>query len=151
MSTVFVVTLVLHIMFGIVGTILSYASVLTLLKSEVRRKKFFIFSFSAWVGYMISWLSGGYYYWFYYGSKVKPVILEGDYAWAHKVVMEAKEHVFLILPIASLVLALIAWSSTNRINTEPAFKSAAIYLATAIMVLATFVALSGILITGGAQ
>jgi hypothetical protein len=100
---------------------------------------------------MSSWISGGYYYWFYYGDKVKPVIKAGEYVWAHTIVMEAKEHIFLILPIASFVLALIAWSSTDRLNTDIGLKGAVTYFAATITVLAVVMALSGILITGGAR
>ena len=64
----------------------------------------FIGALSLWV----SWIVGGYYYVVYYGSNVKPVIKEGPLPWAHLVVTETKEHVFLFLPfLAILVLGLI--------------------------------------------
>ena len=51
-----------------------------------------------------SWLFGGYYYVVYYGSQVKPIIKSGLAPWAHLIVMEAKEHIFLfILPLAITV------------------------------------------------
>ena len=52
------------------------------------------------------WIGGGYNYLTSYGSQVKPVILAGPYPWAHEIVMEAKEHVFVFLPIIALALSI---------------------------------------------
>ena len=52
------------------------------------------------------WIAGGYNYLTAYGSEVKPVILAGPQPWAHKVVMEAKEHVFIFLPIIVFALSI---------------------------------------------
>ncbi|MEK7524615.1 MAG: hypothetical protein AAB588_06345 [Patescibacteria group bacterium] len=52
-----------------------------------------------------SWLAGGYYYVIYYGTLVKPIIKSGLAPWAHNIIMETKEHVFLfIIPLAVMVL-----------------------------------------------
>lgn len=69
---------------------------------------------AAWVGLVglaVSWVFGGYYYVKYYGTLVKPTILEGSAPWAHLVAMEAKEHIFLFLiPIACLILCSVMLS-----------------------------------------
>jgi hypothetical protein len=52
------------------------------------------------------WIAGGYNYLTVYGSQVKPVILTGLYPWAHEIVMEAKEHIFVFLPIIVLALSI---------------------------------------------
>lgn len=53
------------------------------------------------LGFVLSWLTGGYYYVKYYGPLVKPIIKQGVSPWAHAVVMEAKEHIFLfVIPMA---------------------------------------------------
>ena len=52
------------------------------------------------------WLAGGYNYLTTYGSQVKPVILEGPYPWAHEIIMEGKEHVFVFLPIIALAVSI---------------------------------------------
>lgn len=59
------------------------------------------------------WLAGGYNYLTTYGSQVKPVILAGSYPWAHEIIMEAKEHVFVFLPIIALAIS-ITLSVLNR-------------------------------------
>lgn len=59
------------------------------------------------LGYLISWMAGGYYYVHYYGSLVKPVIKAGSAAWAHQISMETKEHIFLFtLPLAVTIFCL---------------------------------------------
>lgn len=50
------------------------------------------------------WVAGVYYYLTVYGSQVKPAIISGIQSWAHGVVMETKENVFLFLPVISLAL-----------------------------------------------
>ncbi len=151
MSTLFATTLALHVVAGLVGIILTYMTLLTLLKKEVVVKSFKRNSLIAWVSYMISWFTGGYYYWFYYGPTVKPVIKAGDFAWAHSIVMEAKEHVFLLLPALTFVIFLIAWSSAQTLNTDARLKSAVVYLVAVTCVIAVLVALSGVIISGGAR
>ena len=52
-------------------------------------------------GYILTWIIGGYYYVQFYGPLVKPIIKAGNAAWAHSIVMETKEHIFLFaIPIA---------------------------------------------------
>lgn len=59
------------------------------------------------IGYGMTWLIGGYYYVKFYGPLVKPIIKAGDAPWAHAVVMETKEHIFLFaVPLAITVLLL---------------------------------------------
>jgi hypothetical protein len=52
------------------------------------------------------WIVGGYNYLTAYGSQVRPVILTGPRPWAHEVVMEAKEHIFVFLPIIAFALSI---------------------------------------------
>ena len=51
------------------------------------------------------WMAGGYNYLTVYGSQVKPVILTGPQPWVHEIVMEAKEHIFVFLPIITFALS----------------------------------------------
>jgi len=55
--------------------------------------------------FIASWIAGGYYYVTYYGTLVKPVIKSGLAPWAHDIIMETKEHIFLfVIPLAITVL-----------------------------------------------
>src|SRR3989344_3382411 len=57
--------------------------------------------------FVASWIAGGYYYVIYYGTLVKPVIKSGLAPWAHNIVMETKEHIFLfVIPLAMTVLCI---------------------------------------------
>jgi len=52
------------------------------------------------------WIAGGYNYRTAYGAAVRPVILAGPTPWAHIIVMEAKEHIFVFLPIIAIALSI---------------------------------------------
>ena len=95
----------LHLAFAIVG-IDAFLWLLGEIKNDSWRKARLYWS--AVVGafsFVLSWLSGGYYYVKYYGGLVKPVIQGGLAPWAHNIIMETKEHVFLfIIPLAFTAL-----------------------------------------------
>lgn len=59
------------------------------------------------IGFLGSWIAGGYYYVTTYGPLVKPIIKAGSAPWAHTIAMEAKEHMFLfVIPLAITALLL---------------------------------------------
>lgn len=151
MTTLFSTLLVTHVIAGLIGAVGSYAVVLFLLRKEVPIKKLKYAAVVAYVSYFTSWLSGGYYYWFHYGANVKPIIKAGEYAWAHSVVMEAKEHVFFLLPTLTFVIAIIVFYASERLTTDSTFKSQVTFLAVVTLVIAIAITLSGVLISGGAQ
>lgn len=151
MTTLFAATLVLHVVLGLVGVIASFMTTYGLIKSEPKIPFIKKASITAFLAYVLSWLSAGYYYWFYYGANVKPVILEGSYPWAHLVFMEAKEHVFLFLPFATLALAVLIILAGDRLASDGALRKQSALLSLMITILAIIVTLSGVLITGGAR
>lgn len=151
MSSLFAFLLATHVFAGVIGVIATFLVVLTLLKSTPNIKKLRVTSFLATLSYFISWFSGGYYYWKYYGDNVKPIIKDGDYAWAHSIVMEAKEHVFLLLPVMALVIMSFAYFSSGRLLSDSEFKSSVTFFSIVALVLAVLITLSGMIITGGAQ
>lgn len=151
MSTLFAVTLSLHVIAGIVGVMASYAVVLFLLKKELPLRSLRISSMLAFLSYMLSWFSGGYYYVLYYGGTVKPTIVNGPYPWAHLVIMEAKEHIFIMLPFATLAVAAIVFFAGPRLQTDTALKGGTLVLAIVVSIIATAITLAGIVISGGAR
>jgi hypothetical protein len=52
------------------------------------------------------WIIGGYHYLTTYRENVRAIILSGSQPWAHEVIMETKEHIFLFLPVVAILLAL---------------------------------------------
>ena len=95
----------LHLAFAIVG-IDAFLWLLGEIKNDSWRKARLYWSAVVGVfSFVLSWLSGGYYYVKYYGGLVKPVIQGGLAPWAHNIIMETKEHVFLfIIPLAFTAL-----------------------------------------------
>lgn len=151
MSSLFALALSTHIIAGVIGVIVLFVVVLTLLSKSVNIKKLQITASLAALSFYLSWFSGGYYYWKYYGDNVKPVIKDGDFPWAHLVVMEAKEHIFLLLPVMSLLLVGFAFFSKARLLTDESFKKSVAFFALSMLVLAVLITLAGIVISGGAQ
>ena len=71
----------------------------------VKRFRLRVVAFIGLIGFLLSWIIGGYYYVTYYGPLVKPIINAGAAPWAHAVAMETKEHVFLfVIPMALTAL-----------------------------------------------
>lgn len=89
------------------------------------------------------WFAGGYYYLTVYASQLKPIIVGGTQPWAHRVVMETKEHVFLFLPVVTLTLLLmLVWLGKDQLLFEDSkARNAVIALAVfaLAMVMVTFV------------
>ena len=94
-----------------------------------------------------SWLAGGYYYLNYYGDNVKPLIKEGPNPWAHLIFTETKEHIFLFIPLLSiLVLGLIY--KNNLLKNNSARKSIIIISALIVLLGLTMAAMGYIISTG---
>lgn len=95
----------LHLGFAIVG-IDAFLLLAWKLKSGTDSRKSMIAA--ALVGtasFIASWIAGGYYYVIYYGALVRPIIKSGLAPWAHNIIMETKEHIFLfVVPLAMTVL-----------------------------------------------
>jgi len=76
----------------------------------------------------VHWLLSGVYYVIYYGPEVKPIIKAGPWPWAHSLVMESKEHVFLFLPLLALLLLFMVWKYSDELkeNREIRFSILAV-------------------------
>lgn len=96
-----------------------------------------------------AWIAGGFYYVAEYGAAVKPIIKAGPLPWAHTVITETKEHVFLFLPF----LAVVVWGLLRRFQNELLenrdLRVAVVLLAGLIVLLAFAMAGMGFLISSG--
>lgn len=96
-----------------------------------------------------AWLAGGFYYVEIYGDAVKPLIKEGPMPWAHNIVMETKEHVFIFLPF----LGLLAYGLLQRLGDampgDPVARRAAKYSLGLLAVMTGGMALFGFLVSSG--
>ncbi|OEU41219.1 hypothetical protein BGV40_16170 [Methanosarcina sp. Ant1] len=98
------------------------------------------------------WIAGGYNYLTVYGSQVKPVILAGPHPWAHAIVMEAKEHIFVFLPLIALTLS-ITLSVLNRDTFlhDPKFRRALTMIACLALFMVLLMFLMGAIISNAGQ
>ena len=92
---------------AIAGAALIWVIVETRHRDQLRLGRARLAAWTAVVGIVAAWLLGGLQYLAVYGSQLKPVIIEGDWPWAHRILMEAKEHLFLFLPVLAATAALL--------------------------------------------
>lgn len=151
MNTVLQYNLSAHIIFGLLGIIAFYAVWMGLLKQKLSLRFLRYFSLVGFVSFLISWFTGGYYYVTYYGKAVRPIIKAGQYPWAHSVIMETKEHVFLFLPFLAAVAFLTFWLLGERIGQETKIKRALTSLTGLIAVLGIAITLAGVIISGAVR
>lgn len=151
MSLIFKIALASHVLLGIVGVIALYAIWMGLLKKDMPLVFLKRISLVGFLSIIMSWFAGGYYYVFYYGGIVKPVIKEGAYPWAHLIFTETKEHIFLVLPFVSLVLVLLFWCIGDKLKNDQLLKKSAMWFVGAATLIGVFVTIAGIVISGGVQ
>ncbi len=140
----------LHAILGEVGALAFLWVLVELLnpnESRLRRARF-----AALLGVLFlvgSWIVGGFYYVTEYGAAVKPIIKSGPTPWAHSVITETKEHIFLFLPF----LAIAAWGLLHRFQNEfmqnPKLRIAVVLISALIVLLAFAIAGMGFVISSG--
>ena len=136
----------LHLGFGIIG-IDAFLWLLGKLKGDGGSQKSMVITAAIGVAaFIASWLAGGYYYVVYYGTLVKPAIKSGVAPWAHNIIMETKEHIFLfIIPLAMTVLfiTLLEREDMDRLK----LRRLALWLAGAVAVLGLLIGAMGFIIS----
>jgi len=148
MSSVLIVFLVLHIIFGTGGIVLMTAYLLLISKKNIEIKWLKVSSILAFLAFLASWIFGGFYYTSYYGKAVKPVILKGHFAWVHEILMETKEHVFLFIPFLSLVIVAVTLAASGDLISDSKVKKALASLAFVVVGIALFILILGIFVSG---
>ena len=140
----------LHLGFAIIG-IDAFLWLLWKFKDDGGSRKSSIVTASAGVAaFIASWLAGGYYYVVYYGALVKPIIKSGVAPWAHNIIMETKEHIFLfVIPLAMTVLfiTLLKKEDLERLK----LRRLAIWLSGAVAALGLFIGAMGFVISAAAR
>ena len=149
MSTLLATVLIAHIVLGLIGLAGVHFAYMQLIRRMPPYRLIEWASWSAVCMFFLSWASGAYYYVVHYGGAVKPRIVSGDAPWAHSVFMEAKEHVFILIPFLAIVFALAVRSL--RAEEKPNLKCVAQWTAALILSLGVFVAAAGILVSGGVR
>lgn len=139
-----------HAAFGEVGALMFLwvlVEVLNSSESSLRRARV-----AALLGTLFligSWVVGGFYYVTEYGALVKPIIKAGPLPWAHSVITETKEHIFLFLPF----LAILTWGMLKRYKDEiiqnKNIRTAVILVSLLIVLTAFAMAGMGFIISSG--
>lgn len=142
--------LIWHVVIGLLGITFFVVVLLGLLKIYLNLRKLRIFSLLGLLSFLGAWILGGYYYVAYYGSAVKPIIKAGDYPWAHSIIMETKEHVFLFLPFLAAVVFLALWLSGEE-AVETRLRKPLIAITLLIVVFGVFMAAAGTIISGAVR
>lgn len=128
----------LHAMLGEMGGMLFIWVFVELLNPTTGRlKRAKIVSLLGVVLLFLSWAVGGFYYVEFYGSLVKPVIKSGPQPWAHSVITETKEHVFILLPILALLVYGLIKNYQSQLLTDRKLQVALLVLV-GLVVLITF-------------
>jgi len=96
-----------------------------------------------------AWMVGGTYYVVHYGSVVKPVIQGSDWAWTHAIFMEAKEHIFLLLPFLSVATLAQLWGGAERLMKDPRLKGGLYVLAGTTVLLGVLMTVMGYFVSSG--
>lgn len=148
MNPLLLSALVLHIFAGVLSLVAISGLMLLLKEQELNFKWIKIFSIIGLLGFLVSFVSGGFYYTTYYGSSVKPLIMKGSYSWAHKIVMESKEHMFLLLPFLAFVVFAFLNFCQEEVKLNEKLKYKLIILSFVIVSIGIIIALSGVAISG---
>jgi len=138
-------------MTGLLAIVAYYAVWFDLIKKDINIDFLKKSSLYGLLLFLLSWLSGGYYYALYYGNVVKPIIKIGPYPWAHTIFMEFKEHIFLFIPFLALVVTLCFFLLENNIKGNKEIKQSITYLSAIIVFLSTIITFSGIIISGAVR
>ena len=143
--------LITHVLLGVLGVIGSYACWLQLSGKNYNFRWLNTVAIVSCLSYWFSWITAGYYYVTYYGTAVKPIIKAGSYPWAHTIVMESKEHIFILLPFLAILLLVLLQYAKRQVTMNPGLLSAMRWTAGVTTVLGIVVTLAGVLITGAVR
>lgn len=148
MTLLFKLALIGHVASGLLALVFYYGLIPNLLHKNINLPFLKRFSALGFAALLASWILGAYYYLNYYGKHVKPEILHGKLPWAHKILTETKEHIFLFLPFMGLVLLISLLTSKHDITEVDGLQSALSKLSLAIVAIGTAVTIFGMVISG---
>jgi hypothetical protein len=103
------VSIMVHVLFGVLGIILAVALFVYVLNANEKNIPK-IKNLSLWtaLSMVLSYLIGGWWYVVYYAHE-RDIIRAGPWKWAHTFFMEFKEHFFFSLLFLSILLPIIAY------------------------------------------
>src|SRR3989344_2392637 len=151
MSLLFKTLLSIHVIAGILGVVSFYAIWFNLLRQRFEIRTLKGYSLAGAIFLICSWLAGGYYYLKNYGAAVRDVVRAGPNPWAHNLIMETKEHIFLFLPILALVITILIWTNAEKISEDENLKNQLMILSGIVSWLGIIITLFGAVISGSVR
>ncbi|MEK7068668.1 MAG: hypothetical protein AAB964_02540 [Patescibacteria group bacterium] len=96
-----------------------------------------------------SWFFGGFYYVTEYGTLVKPVIKSGPLPWAHEIITETKEHIFLFVPLLAVLVRGLIGRYKNEFMQNRGARMGVVLLSGLIVLMVFTIAGMGFIISSG--
>jgi len=118
----------LHAMFGELAFVTFgwvFVELIEPTKTRIIRAKWA--TLAGFLGTILSWIAGGYYYVALY-PKARTLIRGGPWPWGHLIIMEAKEHLFLIGPFLGALLLFIVWWKGEELMVDKDSRWASLVL-----------------------
>ena len=127
-----------HVVFGVFGILFAvWVAVEAANSSEANQYRLKLASIGTTLFLWLSYLIGGWWYVVYYGAAVsnsdKSIILAGPWKWSHSFFMEAKEHIFFMLILLSILLPIVTFR--NQVFKDKKIRNLTIVIALTIVVL----------------
>jgi len=141
-----------HAFLGEAGGLAFLWTFVEMLKPDEPRARRAMLASALGVAFLIlSWAIAGYAYTTTYGTQVKPVIKAGPLPWAHDVVMEAKEHIFLLIPFIAFACAAGIRLGGNKIMVDARLRFSILLLSALVVLLVFLMAGLGFIVSTGAR
>ncbi|MCX5854850.1 MAG: hypothetical protein NTZ24_09870 [Deltaproteobacteria bacterium] len=127
-----------HVVFGVFGILFAvWVAVEAVNSSEANQYRLKLASIGTTLFMWLAYLMGGWWYVVYYGtadsSSDKSIILAGPWKWSHSFFMEAKEHIFFMLILLSILLPIVTFR--NQVFKDRKIRNLTIVIALTIVVL----------------
>ena len=127
-----------HVVFGVFGILFAvWVAVEAANSSEANQNRLKLASIGTTLFMWLSFLIGGWWYVAYYGVAVsnsdKSIILAGPWKWSHSFFMEAKEHIFFMLLLLSILLPIVTFH--NQVFKDKKIRNLTIVIALTIVLL----------------
>ena len=127
-----------HAVFGVLGILFAvWVAVEAANSSETNQHRLKLASIGTTLFLWLSYLIGGWWYVVYYGAAVsnsdRSIILAGPWKWSHSFFMEAKEHIFFMLILLSILLPIVTFR--NQVFKDKKIRNLTIVIALTIVVL----------------
>lgn len=132
-----------HVVCGVIGTMLPMVILFEIpgVPDKISFIRVRIIALVSFLFILLSWLISGWHYVTIYGPiSRKPILLTKP--WVHMVVMESKEHLYLLIPFLSLLLLILTWEKFDN-NLAKTIK----VLVISLFLLGVYMSITGYMIS----